>query len=369
MKIIDIASTKETNKTLNIKAFKSWDRDIIRFPCLLDCKSKGSGITSLTASRTTKNSASHLCIEDNSNEGIFYVKVPKTSSSTLGHITTRFSMREARRQGFENSTYCEVHNPMIHAYAIEYRVADRNKLRSFLWTAVRNPTNRAVSHYGMLVKFGEETNDDKHFISRMRSGFNYRGDFQLRYLATKKLNIKHTYEEYIDIIQNILDEYNFIGLYERLNESLVVLSMIMGMSITDVLYDFRPSHITRCDSLSSDPSWLTSGMREYLETEWNQEAKADFLLYNAVNKALDATIEKLGRRKVELKVANFERLMRIGTDLSNKIVTMLGRKTGCGIKFPRPDSDIDELDFFDRIEIRNQRFVDSQKEINVLSNN
>merc|ERR1712194_882698 len=97
-----------------------------------------------------------------------------------------------------------------------------------------------------------------------KSFLSFHANFQLNFLSPKlMLHRPTTNEEYIDIVQNILDEYNFISIYERLHESLVVLSMILGMGVSDVLYQWRPISNTRCDSLESEPRWFTSGMREY----------------------------------------------------------------------------------------------------------
>ena len=39
-----------------------------------------------------------------------------------------------------------------------------------------------------------------------------------------------------DIIQNMLDSYDFIGLTERLDESLVALRFILNLNADDILY-------------------------------------------------------------------------------------------------------------------------------------
>jgi len=334
---MDIKSIKESNADLlEIKPFECWDRKSLPFPCV------------------------HETNPDT--DGIFYIKVPKTGSSTLAQITTRFAARESKRQRFEYGDYCKTHNPMTHAKAYELKIRDRNKSNSFLWTGIRHPNSRAISRYGMLIETGQAKASVENFIFEIRLNLDkpFHANFQLDYLSPERI-IKRptTNEEYKDIVQNILDEYNFISIYERLDESLVVLSMILGMGVSDVLYQWRPISNTRCDSLESEPSWITSGMREYLETEeWKQNQKGDFMFYDAANEALDATIEKLGRDVVERKMKDFQNLIKIGTELSNMIHN---NPIGCGVLFPSPYSDIDELTNFDSLNVDEQRFISSMK--------
>jgi len=336
--VTTITSTKEATIAINIAAFETWDREKLPFPCV-----------SATAPST---------------EGIFYIKIPKTASSTLAGITQRLSMREAsrrrRRQDIEeNVTYCKTYEPFIHASAMDYQILKRDKSKSFVWTVIRHPANRAVSHYGMSMKLGELENNDETFILKMKFSSNYGDDFQLHYLILERLQ-KGTKNEayYNQVIQNILDEYNFIGIYERLDESLVVLSMIMGMGISDVLQEYRSIKNTRCDSLQTDPSWLSSGMREYLDTdEFHKKNEGDLILYDAVNKTLDATIDKLGRQKVNENLLKYKRLLSIGTHLSNLHVQIMENKTGCGVLFPMPDSDLEDVKYFYTLEDEDQDFV------------
>merc|ERR1711862_715281 len=89
------------------------------------------------------------------------------------------------------------------------------------------------------------------------------------FMSTKKLkDYAMNDDEIAYYVQDILDEYNFVGIYERLHESLVVFSMLMDMNINDVIFNYRPIKNARCGSLQ-EPSWLNDGMRNYLKSaEW-----------------------------------------------------------------------------------------------------
>lgn len=299
----------------------------------------------------------HLpCVPEDSpdNQGIFYIKVPKTSSSTLAGITSRMAAKESARQGFPTDKFCKTHDPMVHSAASGLNAAKRDKKKSFLWTVVRHPNDRAVSHFGMRLSFGNVVNHQKVFRENLVENGSFKTNTQLAFMSTKKLKTYDIKDEVISsYIQDILDEYNFVGIYERLHESLVVMSMLTGMNINDVIFNYRPLKNARCGSLE-EPSWLNDGMRNYLKTaEWGRKQKADFIMYKALNIKLDMTIDALGRENVEKKLEDFEKLLYLGTDLSSRI----RNKTGCGVLFPSIYGDITDLKNFDALSRQEQDFV------------
>jgi hypothetical protein len=306
-------------------AYEPWDRITHKFPCAAD--------------------------DAPDTEGIFYIKIPKTSSSTLAKITKRIAGREARRQYKEGT--CKVYEPMVHQRALDLKVGERKKEKSFLWTVVRHPAMRMISHYGMNIAFGDVEASESAFIERIKR---WTPNMHLYYLTTNPDISLETTGEIASNVQSILNEYNFIGVYERLYESLVVLSMLIGVEVTDVLFDFIPSTHSRCGSLTQ-PDWLTEGMENYLQNEFAERASADFVLYDAANKSLDMTIEKLGREKVEKKLQEYEQLLNIGT---NYWTQQTGSK-GCGIPRLHPNhqpyDDIDELPWYGKLSPDDQALV------------
>ena len=65
------------------------------------------------------------------------------------------------------------------------------------------------------------------------------------------------------------------------------------------------------------------------------------------------TIDALGREKVHEKLADFEKLLYLGTELSSKI----RKKTGCGVLFPSVYGDITDLKNFDELAEEEREFV------------
>lgn len=241
---------------------------------------------------------------------------------------------------------------MIHHRASELQLQQRDKIKSFLWTVIRDPSSRAISHFGMRVSMGEVESTDESFMNDLETNRGFSPNVQLGYLAFDTNDIHESNKEkYPQVVAGILNEYNFIGTYERLYESLVILSMIIGADVNDVLFDYLPTTLSRCGSLDT-PKWLTPGMKDFLASErWRQRELGDFILYDAVNRSLDLTIDYLGRTNFEEAMAKFKKLLSIGTEVGKNLY---GKADGCGI--PKlhhlkgfPYADIEELPWFDTL--------------------
>jgi len=215
----------------------------------------------------------------------------------------------------------------------------------------------------MKAKFGESTSDENFSLVLDALDTNT----QLRMVNPssdkdpKIVNIP-------SIIQNILDEYNFIGLHERLHESLIVFSMLMGLNINDVLYNFTPQKDEKKERLCGNailPTWFTLQKKAFLQSrDWITNQLGDFMLYKTVNDVLDMTIDMLGREKVKRNVLIYEHLLSIGSSLSNNLM----QKEGCGVLFPTPYSDIDSLENFKYLKDAPKSFVLQNKNLLLKTN-
>ena len=120
------------------------------------------------------------------------------------------------------------------------------------------------------------------------------------------------------MVQRILDDYDFIGITERLDESMVVFKLLLNLELSDVLYMsakgtdqfiHAPSRDEQC--LRQVPSFLTPGMEEYFASEsWQKSIAADMALYRAAWASLDRTIDSLGRKKFEVELSEFRLLLQ-----------------------------------------------------------
>lgn len=161
------------------------------------------------------------------------------------------------------------------------------------------------------------------------------GGYQINYLTTSKKDlypalplgtywdendptIIHHSEELMTRVSQILQEYNFIGVVERFDESLVALSFLLGLSLGDIMYAKTQKHAgsyeifygpARCIKLVEKN--LSSEWEEFLQSnEWKAQIAGDELLYTSVNESLDKTIDEvIGRDAFEKRMKTFEDLM------------------------------------------------------------
>jgi hypothetical protein len=106
-------------------------------------------------------------------------------------------------------------------------------------------------------------------------------------------------------VNQILQDYNFIGITERIDESLVALQMILGLKTSDILYTSAKDFGSWDDQgVFIQPSFVSEGMEQFFASDtWRLLSKGDYMLYLAANASLDRTIDALGREKFDQKLA------------------------------------------------------------------
>lgn len=111
----------------------------------------------------------------------------------------------------------------------------------------------------------------------------------------------------INTVNKILQDYDFIGITERLDESLVALQMILGLKTSDILYYSAKGNGNWDDhGVYIQPSFVSPGMERFFASpEWEELSRGDYLMYMAANASLDRTIDKLGRQEFNAKLEQF----------------------------------------------------------------
>lgn len=248
----------------------------------------------------------------NKNElGLLLTKLPKCASSTMAGINMRIADKFAKENNYlsddASSTCLESSS---HKKGANFK--NRHPKKSFLWSAIRDPTSRMVSeffHWHVARK--GITPNDSNFQAFCDS---HPQSYISRYLTVTGLDGKSP--SIPDQVQSILDSYDFIGIVERLDESLVAMQMILGLDTSYIL------HLNSKSSGGYDgggyrrtcfyipKSFVSPGMEEYFNSpQWKKKIELDVALWEAVNASLDATIEKLGRDEFNIQLARYRNLM------------------------------------------------------------
>mmetsp|Transcript_20744 Transcript_20744/g.31400 ORF Transcript_20744/g.31400 Transcript_20744/m.31400 type:complete len:434 (+) Transcript_20744:112-1413(+) len=263
--------------------------------------------------------------------GYLFVKEMKTGSSTVGGVVLRIARNVARRMG--NKDMCNVRIDHTNARALNY--ADRIRNESFLFTMIRNPEKRVTSQFfHFLVSRKKQEPSDVNFQSFLNNS-KYLFDYYLRDLAlvpSKSSTIKnkiHFYEPQkitseslktlrLGLANNIMHGYDFIGITERMDESLVAMKMILRLKISDILYVKAKSSGSFDDGAFNHtcayivPSFVSPGMKAFFQSPFYlHQTQGDWMLYRAANKSLDLTIDQLGRPVFEKELKIFVQAQKL----------------------------------------------------------
>ena len=281
--------------------------------------------------------------KDPARYGYLFVKPYKTGSSTASGVNLRLARNAAYRQYYNrtnvsssSSSSSSVPNMMCLARSDHVQAsqafARRETSKSFLWTILREPSRRLVSqffHFQVSRRKIEPT--DVNFASYVQEGpsdmlhdYYYRSLSLRPYPATEATTVDPGGPDnrtMMDLANHILREYDFIGITERMDESIVVLSFLLNVPLGDVLYLTAKGHggfddgggrggIRVCTYIW--PSFVTPGMQNILEAEqWQRMSHWDQILYQSANRSLDLTIDKLGRNKVAQAVTRFQHALEV----------------------------------------------------------
>jgi len=271
--------------------------------------------------------------------GLSYLRIPRAASSTLAGINQRIARNFAARTGLKKN--CIRHDGRK---AGPYYMA-RDPL-SFLWTFVRDPAHRAMSRTAASLKkqrgilhntmplydYSEEiveslkTADDVQF-GTISAG---RGGFQLQYSmlsiieewsafnASEPTKVKDP-KKVQGYVREVMKGYNFIGLVDRFDESLVALQLILGLEPNDILYfavkTREQFELSPKEKVCLKPlDWnvlLSDKVNQHLGSdEWFAQNYGDHVLYRAANMSLDQTILSLGLDVFSNALKDFRQLLQ-----------------------------------------------------------
>jgi hypothetical protein len=267
--------------------------------------------------------------------GNLFIGPSKAASSTMGGIMFRISRNVHNRYHDKNNklnradshSSCRVREQLYMFPANTFGYNKRDPTKSFLWSIIREPTKRFVSEFFHFKVSREKVEPTDANMQQYMSKFSYANYVQLLHpepgqpgYLTSNLAVS---------VEEIIQEYDFIGVVERLDESLVVLKLLLGLEMNDILYLKAAKGNGGFDDGGYNnscvyimPSFITPGMKEWFETnrQYKQMMSGDNMVYQAAYKSLDLTINALGRELVEKELQEFHKVMKVAQETCTDII-------------------------------------------------
>lgn len=222
-------------------------------------------------------------------EGFVYTQIHDVSSDPGASVTLRIAANIAKQLGYNNSCLFDIDNQRPLS-------TEKSSSQSFTWSLVGNPTNSFLDHFYTAAARQNIPTTFKSFTHFFHAHTTMlEGGYYLKELLKPQNKSLEALAS-----QDVLSLYNFLGVAERLDESLVVLQMLLGLNTSDILYLTLPSWqgTYRYDEPTGTcyPNEKKVGptyrMRKHIQD--SHLLDIDEALYQAVNRSLDMTIEKLG---------------------------------------------------------------------------
>eukprot|EP00977_Amphora_coffeiformis_P011570 scaffold2780_cov174-Amphora_coffeaeformis.AAC.16 len=232
-------------------------------------------------------------------QGFLFVKPMKVGGSTAAGVNARIARRLGKKHGY---LCCKARWDHSMARTLEY--GQRIPSQSFLWTVLREPTRRAVSeffHFEVSRKQVPPTTEEFQKYVKGLHFYNY---------YVNELHTRNQTNPIAQKVQEVLQDYDFIGITERMEESIVVLMMLLRLNVEDVVYlssKTSGSYDALCYYIQ--PSRVTPETAAFLQSPyWQERVHWDTILYQAANHSLDLTIERLGPARFAQALGKFRSL-------------------------------------------------------------
>eukprot|EP00977_Amphora_coffeiformis_P015234 scaffold4457_cov169-Amphora_coffeaeformis.AAC.11 len=256
-------------------------------------------------------------------EGFMFLKTFKTASSTSAGVNLRIARNVARRRqkhgqphndADEHFHFCKARFEHVKPWKFHGSTLFQNRTigKSFLWAILRHPTQRAISQFfHFKVSRDGIAPTDENFRQAMQVN---KKNYYIRSLSLKPFHDqKH---DGFTFANEIIRDYDFIGVTERIDESFVALSMLLRVPLSDVLYlsaKLNGSFDGQCTLIQ--PSFVSPGMQEFFQSDvWANTTHEDLALYQAANRSLDLTIDRLGRHEFQTKLVQYQTALEISQE-------------------------------------------------------
>mmetsp|Transcript_6066 Transcript_6066/g.37599 ORF Transcript_6066/g.37599 Transcript_6066/m.37599 type:complete len:341 (-) Transcript_6066:2313-3335(-) len=272
--------------------------------------------------RAYRRSMHHCALEENPfPRDYWFVKTKKVGGSTLRRLFLNLDKNygiqpiplPGQRKGMPSQEIAVQQKGMVENqtnakfYALQEHIRYSRTLKDrlfnnpLLFTATRHPLDRAYSHYYFKMQV------NKQQVIRQGDGVGWK-DTVVEYFQFLEKTRDFVYRYTRGDVNNsnaedVLNQYDFVFVTERFDESLILFKLKYNLTLEDVQYKvpakFREG---KYPSAKDKPQWLNNATMSYFPT--------DLRIWQIANKKLDdlrrKVIEKCGERALELEELEFQ---------------------------------------------------------------
>ena len=221
------------------------------------------------------------------------------------------------RRSLQKDRECFVSTEHDDAYSLGLR--DRNDLKSFVFTFVRHPKDYILKSYFYFKVTKNRERPTAEGVAEYSEDFGNKQSSMMMSLASENAYRRKGLKRPSAISVAIVAEYDFIGLVEKPDESLVLMQLLLGLETEDILYNPSPHAGTIslwkddkniCEEVKKE--YLPTGAREFFDSEdfYNQN-DVDIEIYQEVQKVHEATIDMIGRDKFDEALRKYKAEMKV----------------------------------------------------------
>ena len=222
---------------------------------------------------------------------ILYIKVHKCASSTAGGVARRIAALH-HISGVDSTTLSsraiKGPEPAVAAnhgnLSRKWNAMKKLHMRSFLWTMIRLPVSRCMSFYYFQLRDLKSKESRRNMPGKVQYLRQSCNNYVFNYLISKDSDTPQS------LVGSALvgGVYGFIGLAERYDESMVMLSYLLRIPLSDVLY--LKSKESTMKGLVKHPSMAEEALavRSFaVSAAFNRSNAKDYALHAAASKELD----------------------------------------------------------------------------------
>jgi hypothetical protein len=212
---------------------------------------------------------------------------------------------------------------------------NKDKKSLFRWTTIQDPTHRLLyTFFFKTVSNYKKEPNDRNFHEFEKQHF-----FGSSQLLDRLSPAKPTATAVPQIgdsvriaqrVSAIMDSFDFVALQERMEESLVALSMLLQIPIRDIMH-LAPAMVgwpgqtkkklghfqgnikdpsKKCTYVI--PAFVSPGLKEYFNaTAYQNSVKAERILYQVANRTLDLTIATFNQKEFESNLQVFRQAQAV----------------------------------------------------------